>query len=138
MNQPSAWLISSLVGIGVMVVVNQAGHGGDLLSIGQYLAPKGVLFGLLAALVARVGMDLLIRSSTVRRWSLLLAAVVTGLFSLLVINWNLMWGVPLTTLEGAWLWPLAIASLIGSTLLFRRWLTTRRKDPNAVGIDDHH
>ena len=113
-----------------MVAVNQAGHGGDLLSIGQYLAPTGVLFGLVAALVAMGGMDLLIRSSPVRRWSLLLAAVVTGLFRLLVVNWNLMWGVPLTTLEGAWLWPLAIVPLIGSSLLFRRWLTTRRKDPD--------
>jgi hypothetical protein len=129
MNRPIAWLIGSLVGIGVMVAVNQAGHGGDLLNVGQYLAPKGVLFGLLAALVALGGMDLLIRSSPVRRWSLLLAALVTGLFSLLVINWNLMWGVPPLTLEGAWLWPLAVVPLVGSFLLFRRWLVTRRKNP---------
>jgi hypothetical protein len=128
MNRPIAWLIGSLVGIGVMVAVNQAGHGGDLLSIGHYLAPQGVLFGLVAALVARGGMELLIRSSRVRRWSLLLAAVVTGLFSLLVITWNLAWRVPLSTPEGAWLWPLAVVPLIGSSLLFRRWLTTGEKN----------
>jgi len=69
-----------------------------------------------------------ISRARIRKWSLLLAALLTGLFGLLVVNWNLMWSIPPATLEGAWLWPLAIVPLVVSFLFLRRWLALRRSN----------
>jgi hypothetical protein len=47
---------------------------------------------------------------TVSRW---LLVAVLAIVAALVIWWNLAWGVPLFTLEGVWLWGLAIIALTG-------------------------
>jgi hypothetical protein len=47
-----------------------------------------------------------------------LAAVLT-LFGLAATWWNIMWGIPLTSLEGAWLWPLAAVPLLSAALAWR-------------------
>jgi predicted membrane protein len=44
----------------------------------------------------------------------------------LVLSWNLSWGVTPISLEGAWLWPLAIVLLVLSLLSFRGWRRARR------------
>lgn len=119
-------VIAVSVGVAIMLAVNQAGHGGDLLSLGQYLAPKGVLFGILAALPVLAGSQLLVDSARARKWAFLAAALITGLVGLLVVSWIVMWGVPPATLEGAWLWPLAVVPLVVSFLLFRLWLIAKR------------
>ena len=118
--------IAAVVGVIAMILTNQAGHGGDLLSPSQYLAARGVIYGFIIAVAVFVITRLLFVSLKARSWGLLAAAIVMGLFGLLVLNWNLMWSVPLSSLEGAWLWPLAIVPLVLSFVSFRHWRRARR------------
>ncbi len=124
------WMIAVVAGTTAMVIANQAGHGGDLLSPAQYLAPMGAIVGVAAGVVVFLLTRLLATSSKARFWGSLAAAIVMGLFGLLVSSWNLAWGVPLLSLEGSWLWPLAMTPLILSFLLFRG---LRRTRPDAAG-----
>jgi multisubunit Na+/H+ antiporter MnhB subunit len=124
--------ITVVTGFVVMIVVNQAGYGGDLLGPSEYLAPKGAFYGVLATLLSFVIVRILFRSQRARKWALLSAWVLTGLCGLLVTQWNLMWGVPPLTLEGAWLWPLAIALLALSFLSFKRWHRARISDERTA------
>lgn len=109
-----------------MVLVNQAGRGGDLLSVTEYLAPKGVILGSVIAIAVFVIARLLSTSLKARSRGSLTAAIVTGVIGLLVLSWNLSWGVTPISLEGAWLWPLAIVLLVLSLLSFRGWRRARR------------
>jgi hypothetical protein len=113
---------------GVMVVANQVGHGGDLLSLTEYLAPKGVIYGFVAAIVVFLIARLLFTTVKARSWGYLSATIVTGLIGLQTLAWNVAWGVTPTSLEGAWLWPLAIVPLALSFISFRRWRQIRRAD----------
>lgn len=92
--------IGAVMGVVVMVVANQAGHGGDLLSLGEYLSPRGVRYGVVVAALVFLIAKLLITSRRARSWGYLLAAIVTGLVGLLALSWNVAWGVPPTSLEG--------------------------------------
>lgn len=123
--------IAGAAGITVTIVTNQVGHGGDLLSPAEYLAPRGLIYGAVVAIAVLVITRLFAASLKARSWGILFGAVVSGLFGLLMLNWNLMWGVPLASLEGAWLWPLAIVPLVLSFVLFRRWRRVRRPDEVA-------
>jgi hypothetical protein len=121
-------MIASITGVVVMVIANQVGHGGDLLSPMEYLAPKGVVIASVTALAVFGVARLLSSSAGARSWGWLLAAILSGVFGLLVLNWNVMWGVPPLTLEGAWLWPLAIVLLVLCFVSLVRWRRTRRAD----------
>jgi hypothetical protein len=113
--------IATVAGVGVMVVANQLGHGGDLLSLSEYLAPRGVFYGLGIAIVVLITARAFSTSVKARSWGYLAAAVITGLVGLMVLQWNLAWGTDLFSLEGAWLWPLAIVSLFLAVVSFRSW-----------------
>ena len=117
--------IATVGGILAMIVANQVGHGGDLLSPVEYLAPKGLVIGSAIALAVFGVARLLTISAGARSWGWLVAAILSGLFGLLVLNWNVMWGIPLSTLEGAWLWPLAIVFLVLCFVSLVRWRRTR-------------
>ena len=125
--------IAAVAGVIAMIVTNQAGNGGDLLSLTEYLAPKGVMYGSIIAIAVFVSTRLLSTSLKARSWGLLAATIVTGFFGLLVLSWNLMWRTPLSSLEGAWLWPLAIVLLVLSLVSFRHWRRARRADDQFVG-----
>ena len=64
-----------------------------------------------------------------RKIGLLVAGLVSGLFGLVISLYNLAWGLSPFTLEGAWLWPLAIRPLLAAFFLFR---SSRR---NAVSAN---
>ena len=114
-----------------MVLVNQSGHGGDLLSISEYLAFWGVSFGLIAGVVAFGVTNLLVSSRRGRGRAWLLLGIITAIVGLLTLSWNMAWGVSLMSLEGAWLWPLAIVPLILSIVSVRRWRRIRRLESTA-------
>lgn len=57
-----------------------------------------------------------------RKIGVLMAAFVAGLFGLVITSYNVAWGLSLFSLEGAWLWPLAIGPLVLSVVLFRSYL----------------
>ena len=118
--------IAAVAGVTGMVLVNQAGHGGDLLSPAEYLAPKGVILGCAIAVCVFVIARLLSTSLKARIWGSLTATIVAGAFGLLVLSWNLSWGVTPISLEGAWLWPLAIVPLVLSFISFRGWRRVRK------------
>lgn len=113
--------VGIVVGITTMVLVNQSGHGGDLLSLSEYLQFWGVVFGLIAGFVAFGVTNLLVSSRRSRAGAWLLLGLVTATVGLLALSWNVARGVPLMSLEGAWLWPLAIGPLILSIVSIRRW-----------------
>lgn len=134
-RRPVVWsfVAASTVGLAVMAAVNvpvyNSGqwpdHGREILGF------WGGMFGLVAAaatfavtrakLPSQGGTEEEFSQSmpAPKRVGLLISAIVAGLFGLLVTYWNAMWGVPLTSLEGAWLWPLAIVPLVVSALLIR-------------------
>lgn len=142
-RHPVAWSLvaAGVVGVAVMSAVNipvyNSGqwpdHGREILGF------WGVLFGLGASVTTFVVTRMKLRGEdgtvvelsqiapTRNKVGLLISAIVAGLFGLLVTYWNAMWGVPLTSLEGAWLWPLAIVPLFVSVLLFRGY----RRKPGA-------
>lgn len=140
-RHPVVWSLvaAGVVGLAVMSAVNipiyNSGqwpdHGREILGF------WGALFGLGASLTMFVASLMKLRSEdgmdeelsqiepTRNKVGLLISAIVAGLFGLLVTYWNAMWGVPLTSLEGAWLWPLAIVPLLLSGLLFRGYRRSR-------------
>lgn len=117
--------LAAVVGITVMVIVNQLGHGGDLLSLAEYVALKGVVVGSVTAVMVFAVARLMATSLVARSWGLLTAGVLLGAFGLLALVWNLSWGFTPNTLEGAWTWPTAIVPLVLSVLLFRCWRRMR-------------
>lgn len=60
----------------------------------------------------------------------LIAAATLGVFGLAVASWILMWGVPPLTLEGVWLFPLAVIPLVMAAALIR---SLRRPSRGRVG-----
>lgn len=110
------------------VIANQVGHGGDLLSPREYLAPKGLIYGSVIAIAVFGITRLFVVSPKARSWGVLSAAIVSGLFGLLVLIWNISWGFTPTSLEGAWTWPLAIVPLGLSFVSFKRWRRTRANE----------
>jgi len=150
-RHPVAWsfVAAAVVGVVVMAAVNvpvyNSGqwpdHGREILGF------WGALFGLGASLATFVVTRVKLRSEgsveenfpqidpTRKKVGLLISAIVAGLFGLLVTYWNAMWGVPLTSLEGAWLWPLAVVPLLVSGLLFRGY-RRRRGAPLDSGTNE--
>lgn len=140
-RQPTIWslLAAGVVGIALMAAVNvpiyNSGqwpdHGREILGF------WGTLFGLVASLATFFVVyrklrreedppdDLAEIEPPRNKVGLLISAIVSALFGLLVTSWNVMWGTPLTSLEGAWLWPLAIIPLLTSGLLFRAYRRSR-------------
>lgn len=114
-----------VIAITTAVFVNQSGHGGDLLSLSQYFQFWGVIFGLMAGFVAFSAANLLASSPRSRAGAWLHLGIVSLIVGLLALSWNVAWGVPLISLEGAWLWPLAIVPLIVSIVSIRRWRRSR-------------
>jgi H+/Cl- antiporter ClcA len=139
-RHPIAWslIAAGVVGLAIMAAVNvpiyNSGqwpdHGREVLGF------WGALFGLGASLTTFVVIRMKLGSeggidedfsqieSSRKKVGLLISAIIAGLFGLLVTYWNAMWGTSLWSLEGAWLWPLAIVPLVVSLLLFRGY---RRK-----------
>lgn len=135
-RHPVAWSLvaAGVVGLALMAAVNipiyNSGqwpdHGREILGF------WGALFGLGASLTTFVVIRMKLGSEgidenlpqiepTRKRVGLLISAIIAGLFGLLVTYWNAMWGVPLWSLEGQWLWPLAIVPLVMSVFLFRSY-----------------
>jgi len=139
-RHPVAWSLvaAGLLGPAVMAAVNvpiyNSGqwpdHGREILGF------WGALFGLGASLTTFVVIRMKLGNeggidedfsqieSSRKIVGILISAIVAGLFGLLVTSWNAMWRIPLWSLEGAWLWPLAIVPLVVLVLLFRGY---RRK-----------
>lgn len=144
-RHPIAWsfVAAGVVGVAVMAAVNvpvyNSGqwpdHGREILGF------WGALLGLGASLTTFVVIRMMLRGEggmeedfshvepARKKLGLLISAIVAGLFGLLVVYWNAMWGVPLTSLEGAWLWPLAMVPLVLSVLLFRGYRRRRAAGP---------
>jgi hypothetical protein len=81
----------------------------------------GLLYGSFAGVVS-FGIALWLSSRRFSRaWKVgrLIAATALGVFGLGVASWILMWGVSPFSLEGAWIFPLAVIPLIGAVALFR-------------------
>ena len=129
MNSGLSITIAVAAGVVAMIVTNQVGHGGDLLSPAEYLAAKGLIFGSVIAIAVFGIAQLFSVSLKARSWGLLAAALVSGVFGLLVLSWNLMWGFPLTSLEGAVWWPTAVVPLVVSVAFFRSWRRATRIRP---------
>lgn len=77
----------------------------------QWLGPWGLVYGGVA-FVAAFGLTLIVLASGLRRlgWSSL--AVAAMLLSIGSWSWIVGWGVPPTTLEGLWMWPFAVGTLL--------------------------
>jgi hypothetical protein len=76
----------------------------------------------------------LVHASASRRHSggiigLVMVGLSLGTLGLLTLSWAVMWRLPLLTLEGAWIYPLAFLSLSFSFLAFRAALRRRRYVP---------
>lgn len=123
-----AGIVGVVVGITTMVLVNQSGHGGDLLSLSEYVQFWGVVFGLVAGFVAFGVANVLVGSRRSRAGAWLLLGIITAIVGFLALLWNAAWGVPLASLEGAWLWPLAIVPFALSIVSVRRWRRSRTVD----------
>jgi hypothetical protein len=127
--------------LAVMALVSQAmdrfGRWPDELSkaLGFWSLLWGTLigvatFGLAFAYLRRRAQLHPVRSEGSLRLSralLLIAAPLTGLMGLAFLWWNMTLGsAPLTSLEGAWLWPAGIVPLFVSYLMFGRAGRIRR------------
>lgn len=51
------------------------------------------------------------------RWGRMIAGVALGVFAAATIMWIGMWGFSPFSLEGMWIYPLAIVTMIGSVML---------------------
>jgi hypothetical protein len=121
MKDRSAGLVVGLVtGIVTTALFNQLGHAGDWSSPAKYLEARGFLYGTLASVLGYGLTRLVLLLSRVRAAAFGMATLLclVGLFTLW---WNIMWGTPLLSLEGAWLWPLALVPLVLSFLSFKHW-----------------
>lgn len=80
----------------------------------------GLFFAVPAGLAAAaVTLAVVGGGSGLRRVGLYALAGVLGLFGALVTWSNVVWGIPLNSLEGAWLWPLAAVPLLSAALVGR-------------------
>ncbi len=80
----------------------------------------GVVYGSFAAVIT-FGLTLwrLGRGRKHARAGRVIAVVALGLFGLAAAWWIVMWRVPLASLEGAWMYPLAVVPLIAAIALVR-------------------
>lgn len=81
----------------------------------------GLVFGTVAAVVT-AGVTFAIlnrRDRKVSRWGRIVAAVALAVLAAGTWWWIVMWSAPLFTLEGLWLYPLAIASTAAAVTLLR-------------------
>ena len=125
MNDHSRALVVGLVaGIATTGLFNQLGHAGDWTSPAKYLEADGFFYGAIAAVVG-YGLVRLLIVLYRTRFATFVLGIMLGLVGLLALLWNASWRLSPFTLEGAWLWPLAIVPLILSFLSFKRWRSLR-------------
>ena len=80
----------------------------------------GAVFALPAGAAAAAATAAVVgRSAAVKRAARYGLAFVLLAWGAVVTWWNLLWNVTLTSLEGAWLWPLAGVPLVSSVLVLR-------------------
>lgn len=122
MSERSLGLVVGLaIGTATAALFNQLGHAADWSSPAKYLEAEGLLWGTLAA-VPGYGLVRLLFVSWRVRAAVLGMTILLGAMGLVTLWWMFAVGVPpLLSLEGAWLWPLAIVPLILSSLTFRHW-----------------
>jgi hypothetical protein len=121
MKDHSAGLVVGLVGgIATTGLFNQLGHAGDWTSPAKYLEAEGFVYGALAVVAGYVLTRFLIVLYRMKPATFALG-ILLGLVGLLTLWWNVAWRLSPFTLEGAWLWPLAIVPLVLSFLSFKRW-----------------
>jgi hypothetical protein len=107
-------LVASLIGIPRLI---------GAASVEAFLANAftfwGVLFGTFAALIGTGLVFALLARREPRRskWGRRIAGLTLGLLALTTILWILMWRFSLWTLEGLWIYSLAIVATAGSVAL---------------------
>jgi hypothetical protein len=100
--------------------------------LGGFTGFWGLFFGSFVAVIAfGVGLALASTSSQRSFVGRVVAAIACFLLAALVAWWIAAWGVPVMSLEGAWLWPLGIVCGVSGVLLLRRrsWSKTRFSRP---------
>jgi hypothetical protein len=108
--------VASLVGIPRLVgpasipalVSNAFTFWGLLLGAFAGVTATGLTFGILN-----------LRDRKASRWGRVIAGVTLGVFAAATIWWIGMWGFSPFSLEGLWIYPLAIVTTVGSVILLR-------------------
>lgn len=108
--------VASLIGIPQLV-----GPWSILKLIYNAFTFWGILFGAFAAVVsASLAFAILNRREPrTARWGRIIAGVTLGVFAAATIQWIVMWGFSPFSLEGLWIYPLAIVTTVGSIVLLR-------------------
>jgi hypothetical protein len=132
-------VVGLTVGSGVSFLVNRAVYGspvGGSGSMAAFVQVWGLMSGVMAAgLVA--GLLLTVRVGSVwKKRFLYLGALSLGCLGGGAGSWILGWRFSLFTLEGAWLYPLAVFSLLGAGVLLRRARDVSRRETKEQGRSD--
>lgn len=119
--------VVGLVVAGLVGIPRLAGPWNVSSFVSNALTFWGLVFGTFAALAtAGVTFALLTRRDRkTARWGRIVAGVVLAVFAAGTWWWIVMWGFSPFTLEGLWIYPLAIVATLGSLLLLRQ------RRPNA-------
>lgn len=139
-RHPALWSLglASLAALAVMSAINipryNSGdwpdHGREILGFwGQFVGAAvgvGAFFFLYPRFDTREVVSVSDPEPPRHKAGLLIAAIVAGIFGLLVGLWNVAWSLDVWSLEGAWLWPLCIVPLVTSLLLARAYVKGRR------------
>ena len=106
-----------------------------VIYLGEFTGFWGLFFGSFVA-VFSFGVSLALASTSSQRSFLgrALAAIACFLLAALVAWWVAAWGVPVMSLEGAWLWPLGIVCGVSGVLLLRR-RSWSKQPPHDGAID---
>lgn len=115
-------VLGLVAGVLVGLAVGAAFEDGDVF--GWWGTVDGALAGVIVFLVV-VARGRAKWARSVARWLLVtVLAVVAGL----TLWWNIAWRVTPWTLEGMWLWPMAVAALAATAFAVRAALNARRGD----------
>ena len=112
------------LGVGVITAFTTGAMANPVQGIGA-VGFWGLVFAVPAGLTASaVTLAVVGGGSRMRQAGLYALATVLGLFGAIAAWWNILWGVPPASLEGAWLWPLAVVPMAGAALA---WKAARRR-----------
>jgi hypothetical protein len=116
--------VGLLVGAAVTVSVNAAVEVGDLIWTRElFLGFWGLLYGSLSAVIAfGLALAFTSRSSRSGKVGWVIAALTSAIFGGLVVTFVVAWRLSPWTLEGAWIYPLAVLPLAGSVYCVGRAL----------------